>query len=52
MCVMLSEQCERKVQADYIGFPVPDRFVVGYGLDHAGNYRQLSYIGVLDEEPH
>jgi len=39
-----------KVQADYIGFDIPDEFVVGYGLDYAEKYRNLPYIGVLKEE--
>lgn len=36
------------VQVDRIGFNVPDEFVVGYGLDYQGRYRNLPYIGVLD----
>lgn len=36
------------VQVDHIGFVVPDEFVVGYGLDYAGQYRNLPFIGVLD----
>lgn len=36
------------VQVDRIGFVVPDEFVVGYGLDYAGQYRNLPYIGILD----
>jgi hypoxanthine phosphoribosyltransferase len=36
------------VQVDRIGFTVPDEFVVGYGLDYAGEYRNLPYIAVLD----
>jgi hypoxanthine phosphoribosyltransferase len=35
---------------DYIGFEVPDRFLVGYGLDRAGQYRNLPYIAVLKQE--
>lgn len=38
-----------KVHIDYIGFQVPDEFVVGYGLDYAQKYRNLPYIGVLKE---
>jgi hypoxanthine phosphoribosyltransferase len=34
-------------QCDYVGFRIPDRFVVGYGLDYAERYRNLPYIGVL-----
>lgn len=37
-----------EVQVDRIGFTVPDEFVVGYGLDYAGRYRNLPYIGILD----
>lgn len=35
------------IQADYVGFVVPDAFVVGYGLDYAEKYRNLPYIGIL-----
>ncbi len=35
------------IRPDYYGFTVPDRFVVGYGLDHAEQYRHLPYVGVL-----
>lgn len=34
-------------KAEYVGFEIPDKFVVGYGLDHAERYRNLSYIAVL-----
>jgi len=52
ICVMLSKQCQRatQIQADYIGFDVPDAFVVGYGLDYAGQYRQLGYVGVIEKD--
>jgi hypoxanthine phosphoribosyltransferase len=36
------------VSVDYIGFTIEDRFVVGYGLDFAEQYRNLSYIAVLE----
>jgi hypoxanthine phosphoribosyltransferase len=36
------------VQVDQVGFSIPDEFVIGYGLDYAGKYRNLPYIGVLD----
>ncbi|MCP3742303.1 hypoxanthine phosphoribosyltransferase [Rossellomorea sp. BNER] len=38
------------IKADYVGFNVPDEFVVGYGLDFAEKYRNLPYIGVLKPE--
>jgi len=36
------------VKIDYLGFEIEDKFVIGYGLDYAGRYRELSYIGVLN----
>lgn len=39
-----------KVHVDYLGFTVPDEFVVGYGLDYAQRYRNLSCIGILKPE--
>lgn len=48
--VALCDKAERRVnglEADYVGFKIPDEFVVGYGLDYAGDYRNLPYIGVL-----
>ena len=46
---LLSKPSRRKidVSVDYIGFTIEDRFVVGYGLDYAEQYRNLPYIGVL-----
>ncbi len=41
---------EKAIEADYVGFTVPDAFVVGYGLDYAERYRNLPYIGVLRPE--
>lgn len=38
------------IKADYVGFSVPNEFVVGYGLDYAEKYRNLPYIGVLKPE--
>lgn len=37
-----------EVQVDTVGFTIPDEFVVGYGLDYAGRYRNLPYVAVLD----
>ncbi|MCE2927410.1 MAG: hypoxanthine phosphoribosyltransferase [Rickettsiales bacterium] len=47
--VLLEKPGKRAVQinADFVGFTVPDKFVVGYGLDHANFYRELPYIGAL-----
>ena len=44
---------EAEVPVEHVGFTIDDRFVVGYGLDYAGRYRHLPYIGVLDgaDEP-
>jgi hypoxanthine phosphoribosyltransferase len=52
ICVLLSKkkQRTRDVDADYIGFEIEDEFVVGYGLDFRGRYRNLPYIGVLRRE--
>ncbi|MBF4502283.1 hypoxanthine phosphoribosyltransferase [Savagea sp. SN6] len=49
---LLDKPTGRKVdlKADYVGFDVPDAFVVGYGLDYAEKYRNLPYIGVLKKE--
>jgi hypoxanthine phosphoribosyltransferase len=41
------ERRERDVEIDYLGFPIPDAFVVGYGLDFAERYRNLPYIAIL-----
>ena len=40
---------EVRLEPDYCGFVIPDRFVVGYGLDFDDDYRHLPYVGVLDE---
>ena len=52
ICTLLSKPDRRKVdvQVDYNGFIIPDYFVVGYGLDYAGKYRNLPFIGVLKPE--
>ena len=49
---LLSKPSRRKVDVavEYVGFTIEDRFVVGYGLDYAEKYRNLSHIAVLDEE--
>jgi hypoxanthine phosphoribosyltransferase len=51
-CVLLNKAARRveKVEADYVGFEIPDFFVIGYGLDFAERYRNLPFVGVL--HPH
>ena len=52
VCALLNKQVPRKadVRVDHVGFEIPNRFVVGYGLDYAEHYRNLPYIGVLKSE--
>ena len=52
ICTLLDKKERRKIEidADYIGFDVPNYFVVGYGLDYNGKYRNLQDIGVLKPE--
>ena len=49
VCVLLDKPARRleRVEANYVGFRIPDLFVVGYGLDYAERYRNLPFIGVL-----
>jgi hypoxanthine phosphoribosyltransferase len=51
-CVLLDKPGRRieKINADYVGFEIPDYFVIGYGLDFAERYRNLPFVGVL--HPH
>ena len=51
LCSLLHkpERTEREVQIDYLGFSVPNKFVVGYGLDIAQKYRNLDFIGYVEE---
>lgn len=50
LCTFLDKPGRRRVElsADYIGFTIPDGFVVGYGLDFAERYRNLPFIGILN----
>ena len=51
-CVLLDKPSRRveRVRADYVGFTIPDLFVIGYGLDYAERYRNLPFVGVLKPE--
>lgn len=52
LVTLLDKPARRKapIRADYVGFEVPDEFVVGYGMDYAENYRNLPYVGILKPE--
>lgn len=52
VCVLLDKPTRRVelVKADYVGFEIPDQFVIGYGLDYAEKYRNLPFVGVLKPE--
>jgi len=52
ICTLLDKPERRKVDVpvDYLGFAIPDEFVVGYGLDYAEKYRNLPYVAALKEE--
>ena len=51
LCTLLDKPERRvvDVKVDYVGFNIPDKFVVGYGLDYAQKYRNLRYIGVIEQ---
>lgn len=50
LCTLLDkpDRRVRDVKVDYVGFDIPDEFVVGYGLDYAQRYRNLPYIGIVE----
>ncbi len=50
LCALLRKSGSARVSldVDYLGFEIPDRFIVGYGLDHAGLYRNLPYVGAWE----
>ena len=52
LCALLNKPSRREVdvKVDYVGFDVPNEFLVGYGLDYASRYRNLPYIGILKPE--
>ena len=49
VCALMTKPARREIEVDvrYVGFEIPNRFVIGYGLDFAERYRNLPYIGVL-----
>lgn len=51
ICTLLDKPDRRvtDVEVEYVGFEIPDEFVVGYGLDYAQKYRNLPYIGVVEQ---
>ncbi len=51
VCALLTKPERRRVDLPirYVGFEIPDRFAIGYGLDHAQHYRNLRYVAVLDD---
>lgn len=53
VCALLDkpERRETSIQGDYVGFTIPNEFVVGYGLDYAERYRHLPYIAILNNLP-
>ena len=52
ICTLLDKPSRRQtdVKADYVGFTIPNEFVVGYGLDYDEHYRNLPYVGILKPE--
>lgn len=52
VCALLTKPERRKVSVEprYVGFEIPDRFVIGYGLDHGERYRNLPYVAALVED--
>ena len=52
LCTLLDKPARRivPIKADFIGAPIPDAFVVGYGLDFSEDYRHLPYVGILKPE--
>jgi hypoxanthine phosphoribosyltransferase len=53
VCALLTKPERRKVDLpiEYVGFEIPNRFVIGYGLDHAERYRNLPYVAVFEDTP-
>ena len=53
VCCLLDKPSRREISlgVDYVGFAIPDRFVVGYGIDHNGRYRNLPYVAYVKVRP-
>ena len=53
MCALLTKPGRREIDMPirYVGFEIPNRFAIGYGLDFAERYRNLPYVAVLNEPP-
>lgn len=53
ICTLLDKPARRQtpVQVEYVGFEIPDAFIVGYGIDYAQRYRSLPYIGIIGDVP-
>jgi hypoxanthine phosphoribosyltransferase len=54
VCALLTKPDRRKIEleARYVGFEIPDRFAIGYGLDHGERYRNLPYVAALQHQEH
>jgi hypoxanthine phosphoribosyltransferase len=54
VCALLTKPERRRVELPirYVGFEIPNRYVIGYGLDYAQRYRNLRYVAILNEEHH
>jgi hypoxanthine phosphoribosyltransferase len=52
VCALLTKPDRREIDVEvgYVGFEIPNRFVIGYGLDFAERYRNLPYVGVLADD--
>jgi hypoxanthine phosphoribosyltransferase len=52
VCALMTKPARREIDVPvrYVGFEIPNRFVIGYGLDYAERYRNLPYVGVLNED--
>jgi hypoxanthine phosphoribosyltransferase len=52
VCALMTKPARREIDVPvrYVGFEIPNRFVIGYGLDYAERYRNLPYVGILNDE--